>query len=97
MSSLNELLSYNPQGIEVHLVTGSASALPFPSGSCKLVKFCSYDANHVPFYIGSDNTHMFLEISVGETTDWIPINQVSKLWYQNVSGSVDYLAYILLK
>lgn len=95
--SLNETLSYNPQRVETHLVTGSATPLQFPTGSCKLVRFEAHAANTAPFYIGSDGTHMFYQIGAAVHTDWIPINDVNLLWYSNISGALNYLSYMLLK
>lgn len=95
MTSINEMFSAVPLYDETGLVTGSAAAVRFASGTAKLVRFVAYGANIGPFYIGSDPSRMYYEIASGADTGWIPIHLMERLWFQSASGTSERLAYWL--
>ena len=77
-----------PQNI-FGVVTGSASALQFPSVSAIQAKLSARVGNIGLLLVGNAVNNTVFEIQAGETTDWFEIDNLNELWYSDVSGTAD--------
>lgn len=91
-----------PQAGELEGVT---EATQLPDRSCKLVMFKALETNTGNVYLGdatvttptgSTNTTTGYELTPGESTGWIPIDNLNRL-YRICDGVNDDLSYLLLK
>ena len=97
MASINEQFSVVPWNNLFGLVSGSVSAIPFPTNICKLIRIKAHTDNDAPFYIGDDPTRMYWELNPNDDTGWVALDHVERLYYQNASGTTQYLTYWLQK
>ena len=93
MSTCNEFYSYNPKGLDISGVSGSVTAMQFPTGSCKLVRFKAEHNNAGSFFIGETPSDLHYEMRARDDTGWIPMTDLNELYYINLSGTADFLAY----
>lgn len=93
MAGINEQFASVPLVNDIGLVSGTPTATQFPNLETKLVRFKAYAGNDLPFYLGEDENNMFFEISAGDDTGWIPLENLNRLYFQNASGTGQYLAY----
>jgi len=74
-------------------VTGSASALQFPSEPAIQAKLQARAGNLSIVSVGNSVNNTVFEIQAGETTDWFEINNLNQLWYSNPSGTADAIVW----
>lgn len=79
------------------VVTGSATAIQFPTGSCGMVRFKADPQNDTDFLLGHDPTHVMFPMAAGDDTGWVATDNLNRYWYSDVSGSMDFLYYWLMK
>lgn len=85
-----------PQSI-FGVVTGSASALQFPSTPAIMAKIQARAGNGSIGSIGNAVNNTVFEIEAGEQTEWFEIDNLSELWYSNPSGTMDALVWWVLR
>jgi hypothetical protein len=83
-----------PQNI-FGVVTGSVTAVQFPSEPSIVVKFQARLANSNTFLVGNASDNTVYELDAGEETDWFECENLSLLWHSNGSGTMDYLTWWL--
>lgn len=83
----------NPQVNDLRLVTGTATAVQFPDVPVLQVKFKAHSTNIGSFMLGETPNDLYWELDAGQETEWTPLANMNQLYYKNVSGSSDYLAY----
>ena len=88
-------LSGNPIRNETNVVTGSTSAVQFPSRPCIRAKFRANDANIGTFQLGASVSTVIWEMDAGKELNWIDIDNLNLLWHSNASGTADKLSYWL--
>lgn len=81
-----------PQNI-YGVVTGSATALQFPSVLAIQAKLQARAGNVSIVSVGNTVNNTVFEIQAGETTDWFEIDNLNELWYSNPSGTADHIVY----
>jgi hypothetical protein len=77
------------------LVTGSATAIPFPDEPCIMAKLQARLDNVETFLIGDAVDNTVFELDAGEETDWFEVNNLNQLWHYNVSGTQDQIVWWL--
>ena len=85
-----------PQNI-FGVVTGSATAIPFPDQPCIQAKFQAKLANVETFLIGDAVDNTVFELDAGEETDWFEVGNLSEIWHYNVSGTQDQIVWWLAR
>lgn len=99
MAGINDQFSHNPNNNYFGLVSGSASALPFPTGLvAKLFRLKADPGNIGTFKIGSSTFIVEWPLDAGDDTGWVaapnsPMRGLSEFYYSNPSGTVDRLHY----
>lgn len=78
------------------VVTGSATAIQFPSGICWQVAFKANDANIGTFFIGNSNLQEW-GLDAGQETQWALAYDLNQFYYRNPSGTSDYLTWWLVR
>ena len=83
-------------------VTGTTTARQFPSVPASMARFKARVGNVGSFFIGiQPNTgsaqRMPFELEAGYDTGWFATDNLNRYWYENLSGSSEYLAYWLQK
>ena len=96
MTTINEMYSYNPKAIDISGVSGSVTALQFPTGSVKLVRFKAAHDNVGSFFVGESPQDLHYEFRARDDSGWLPMSNLNELYYINQSGTVDFLAYFRL-
>lgn len=81
-----------PQNI-FGVVTGSASALQFPSEPAIQAKLSARAGNLSIVNVGNAVDNAVFEIQAGETTEWFEIDNLNELWYSSASGTADYIVW----
>ena len=81
---------YNRYGV----VSGTASAVQFPTGSALQIRFKADPDNAEDFFIGNESNQLF-PLDAGDDTGWILADNLNKFYYSNVSGSAEYLYWWL--
>lgn len=86
-------------------IAGSATAKQCPSVSCARVQLRAQAANTGKVYVGSSNTVTVpngvddtttgFELAAGQTTDWLEIDNLNKLWIIGTTAN-EHLTYIAL-
>jgi hypothetical protein len=72
MPGINEVFADNPQYNIFGLITGSVTEIPFPSGSCKLVRFKADPDNLGTFFIGTWGANNCVwPLAPGDDTGWV--------------------------
>lgn len=86
-------------------LAGSATAVAMPDIACKLVKFkASYDntgrvyigASGVTVANGSTDATTGMQLSAGEETGWIPVDNLNRL-FRISDNTTDDLTYLLVR
>lgn len=77
------------------VVTGTASATRFPTGTAQIARFKAHPSNIGTFFVGDEPTSTLFPIDAGDDTGWFSIDNLNKLYYNNASGSSDYLYWWL--
>jgi len=86
-------------------LAGSATALQLPDIPCKMVKFKAVIGNAGNVYLGgagvtvvdgTTDTTSGYELDAGESTDWIPVTNLNKL-YRICDNASDDLVYMVLR
>jgi hypothetical protein len=77
---------------ETRIVTGSASAVRFATGTSCLARFKALSGNIGSFLIGATSATCQFELDAGDDTGWISLSGLQELWHRNPSGTVDYLS-----
>jgi hypothetical protein len=100
MPGMKELYSHNPIYDKFFVVSGSVSAVSFPSGTAKMFRMKADSGNQLPFLIG---TYMegvgVYPLYASNELEWTPTPasfQMSEMVHQNASGSTERL-YIWMK
>ena len=91
--TINSDFSVSPTDNIFGTVTGSASAVQFPSIEGIMARFKARSGNIGSFFLGNEPNKCVFEIDASEDTGWVAINHLEFLWYRNPSGSSDYLNY----
>lgn len=87
--------SVSPDDNTFGTVTGSASAVRFPSYEGLMVRFKARSTNVGSFFLGNGSNNCVYEIDAGDDTGWVATNQLDLFWYRSPSGSLDILNYWL--
>lgn len=82
--------------VDIGAVTGSATALRFPSVPAKLARFKAKASNIGSFFLGQDIGDNHFELDANDDTGWFSISNLNQYSYQNPSGTSDTLAYWIL-
>lgn len=75
-------------------VTMTGSAVQFPNVACSLVNVRARSTNAVVVGVGSTNavtTTNAWSLAAGESTGWIPINNLNLLWGNAASGVLEVM------
>jgi hypothetical protein len=88
----SEYYANNPADIDVSGVTGNATAVQFPTGTVKLLKFKARASNQGSFFIGETPNDLHFELDAGDLLE-VEITNLNQLYYSNPSGTSDFLAY----
>jgi hypothetical protein len=95
MGSLVEFFSNEFQNQVIGVVTGTFGSNQFPDMPLNLVMFKARSSNSGSFFIGtaSGTASLPWQLAAGESTPWIPVVNLNKLWHNHSSGTVDLLEY----
>jgi len=86
-------------------VQGGTAAVQMPDIPCAMIKIKALSNNAGNVYLGSSssmtragtttNTTMGYELDAGQETDWLPIDNLNKLWMRtdNNADDVCYIAF----
>jgi len=87
-------------------VQGGTTAAQMPDVPCAMVKIKALSGNSGNVYLGSSssvttagtatNTTMGYELDAGQETDWLPIDNLNKLW-MITDNNADDVCYIALR
>ena|SRR3990172_11004288 len=92
-ATIKQQFSDNPQVQDIRLATGSATAINFPNLPVLMVRFKAYIDNVGRFYLGETPNDMYWELSAGDDTGWVAIQNMNHLYYKDPSGTLDKMAY----
>ena len=100
MSGIKEFYSANPIYDKYFVITGSASAVSFPSGTAKMFRLKADSGNGAPVLIGNyiDGVGKY-PIYPSEDIGWNPAPasyQMAEMVHSDVSGTMDKL-YLWMK
>jgi hypothetical protein len=77
------------------VITGSASSVQFPSGTCHIIRFKASPDNVGTFFVGNDADTCVFPLDAGDDTGWNSLSNLNQLYHRNPSGTLDYLYYWL--
>lgn len=87
-------------------VQGGITAAQLPAIECALIKIKALRSNSGNVYLGSSSavtiagavtsTTMGYELDAGEETDWLPIDNLNKLW-MITDNNADDICYLVLR
>ena len=92
------------QNVIVGELAGSATAVQMPDRACSMVRFKAHADNAGKVYIGasgvtvangSTDTTTGLQLSAGDDTGWIPVDNLSR-FYRICDNAGDDLTYLAL-
>jgi len=82
---------------EMGVITGSVTAVQFPTGTCGAIRFKADVDNVGTFNLGHDVNNCSFPMRAGDDTGWAQTTDTNRYWHSNASGSVDYLYFWLQK
>ena len=98
MTGIKEQYSSHFIWDEFGVVTGSVSAVQFPTGTCGMVRFKADSDNDGTFNLGRFNIgEVNFPLRAGDDTGWIATTNLNRYRHQNNSGTSDYLYWWLQK
>lgn len=78
---------------EFFVVTGSATAIQFMTGTVGMMRMKADIDNEGVFRIGNRADSCLYPLNAGDDTGWVSTSDMNRYWHQNASGSSDYLYY----
>ena len=90
---LTEVFLYDAFGV----VTGSATDIQFPTGSCGMLRFKADPANSGVFLIGNEFGTLF-PLNAGDDTDFFMTTNLNRYYYSHrTTGTTDFAYWFLQK
>ncbi len=81
------------------VITGTLGSTQFPNIPCSKARLKARSTNIGSFFIGhlSGTVPLPFELDAGEDTGWFATSNLNRYFYNESSGSVDTLAYWIMK
>lgn len=77
------------------VVTGSVTAIQFPTGSVGMMRLKADIDNVGTFKLGERPDNCLFPMRAGDDTGWVSTSNLNRYYYQNNSGTTDYLYWWL--